>query len=141
MPAFIGFEGYLIRATKTGTVFPVQLMQWDTYKGTPNQREEIKAYRDDNSRDLTRITADGKKTKFEFKTRPLWLEDRAFIQNWLETNFDDSEQRKISLRYWDDEELVYKTGTFYIPNIDYSIIKITDDNIKYKEIQFTFIEY
>ena len=55
------FEGYLFKKTVTqGTStidvpFPNRYIALDTWSSTPNQREEIKAYRDDNTRDLTRV--------------------------------------------------------------------------------------
>lgn len=139
------FRGYLVKAVRTNTVFPLQFIQYDSYKSTPNQREEIKAYRDDNTRDLTRVTASGKKSVIEFKLRPLHLEDKMSVQQWLynamDTTQEAHEQRKLQLEFWDDEENVYKTGYFYIPNTDFQIKRIQDEDIIYKEITLKFIEY
>ena len=147
------FRGYLIKAvTRQSTAppyddptFPIQYMQWDTYKATPNQREEIKAYRDDNTRNLTRVTASGKKTVIEFKTRKLHLAEKIYVQGWLhnaeENTQEAHEQRKIQLNYWDDEENAYKTGYFYRPNVEYTIKKVTDDDIMYDELEIKFVEY
>lgn len=139
------FRGYLIKAVKTDAILPLKFIQWDSYKITPNQREEIKAYRDDNTRDLTRVTASGKKTAIEFKLRAMWLEDMMEFQGWLGDGMEDTqeahEQRKIQLEIYDTEENVYKTGYFYVPNMDYTILRITDDSIKYKEQTIKFIEY
>jgi hypothetical protein len=139
------FQGYLIKAVLTNTILPLKFIQYDSYKATPNQREEIKAYRDDNTRDLTRVTASGMKSVIEFKLRPMWLEEKIEFQHWLNSGIENIEenriQRKIELQYWDDEENVYKTGYFYVPNIDYNILKITDKSIKYKETTIKFIEY
>lgn len=127
------------------SILPLQFIQWDSYKITPNQREELKAYRDDNSRNLTRVTAAGKKTAVQFNLRAMWLEDMMAFQKWLGDGTEDTqeahEQRKIQLGFYDTEENVYKTGYFYVPNLEYSIIKITDVSIKYKEQQVKFIEY
>ena len=140
------FRGYLYKAVKTNEVFPLQYIEYNTYKSTPNQREELKAYRDDNSRDLIRVTASGMKSTMEHKTRKnLHLADMAIIQGWLFRAQEDTEeahiQRKIELEYWDNEQLSYKTGTFYIPNIDYKIIRLTDDDIIYDQIELKYIEY
>jgi len=139
------FRGYFIRAVKTQAVMPMHLIEWDSYKATPNQREEIKAYRDDNTRDLTRVTAEGKKSVIEFKLRPMWLDGKMEFQAWLGAAMEDTqeahEQRKVQLEFWDDEENTYKTGYFYVPNIEYSILRVTEDSIRYKEITIKFIEY
>ena len=139
------FRGYLIKAVLSDEVLPLHFIEWDSYKATPNQREEIKAYRDDNTRDLTRVTAEGKKSVIEFKLRPMWLEEKIMFQGWLGGGIADTqeahEQRKIQLEFWDDEENAYKTGYFYVPNIEYSILRITEDSIRYKEITIKFIEY
>lgn len=136
------FQGYLLKATKTGQVFPHQYIVADSFSSTPNQREELKAYRDDNTRNLTRVTAYGKKSVFSFTTRDnLHLKDIEAIQNFFNTNEEDAAQRKISLEYWDDELLTYKTGTFYRPNLAFPKRRITSNDIIYKAITLEFIEY
>ena len=139
------FRGYLIKAVLSNEVLPLQFIEWESYSSTPNQREEIKAYRDDNTRDLTRVTAEGKKSVIEFKLRSLWLPEKILFQDWLQAGIENTqeahEQVKIELEFWDDENNVYKTGVFYVPNIQYSITRITNDNIKYKETSIKFVEY
>ena len=46
------FKGYLLRAVATNTVFPNNYIVYEGWDSTPNQREEIKAIRDDNTRDF-----------------------------------------------------------------------------------------
>ena len=139
------FQGYLIKSVRTGEGFPLNFIQWDSYESTPNQREEIKAYRDDNTRNLTRVTASGKKSTIQFKLRPLDLEQKQIVQDWLGRAEEDTqeahEQRKVQLLYWDDEENVYKTGYFYRPNTTFKILKIEGNNILYKEQEMKFVEY
>lgn len=140
------FRGYLLKAVLTNVVFPLNYIQWDTYESTPNQREEIKAYRDDNTRNLTRVTAQGKKSVIKFKTRDrLHLDDKMFIQKWFgdaeEPTQEAHEQRKVEIEFWDDEENIYKTGYFYRPNMKFQIVHLTDTDIIYKELQFELIEY
>lgn len=138
------FQGYLLKALKNNVVFPHQYIAFKTWKSTPNQREELKAYRDDNTRNLTRITAAGKKSVFSFTIRgPIHLEDKIIIQDWFYNNEEtaDHEQRKIHLSYWNDEINNYKPGWFYRPNLTFPIIRIEDDDIIYDEIQLDFVEY
>lgn len=140
------FDGYLFAACDANfeatQSFPNKYIQYNSWSSTPNQREEIKAYRDDNTRNLTRITAAGKKSVFSFKVRSgLHLVDKIEIQTFFSTYELDHEQRKINLKFWDDENNEYKTGTFYRPNMQFPIIKITDDDIIYGELTLEFIEY
>ena len=142
----MNFSGYLFASCdasfNTTKVFPNKYIQYNSWSSTPNQREEIKAYRDDNTRNLTRITATGKKSVFSFKVRsPLHLEDKKAIQDFFTEAEIDREQRKINLKYWDDELNDYKTGTFYRPNMPFPIIKITENDIIYGELQIDLIEY
>ena len=143
------WQGYLLKATKTDEEFPLEYIAWESWNSTPNAREEIKAYRDDNSRNLHRITAVGHKTSIQFKTRPnLTLEDKIAIQKF----FTDAEaeetdvtlahrERKVQLKYWNDEDNMYKTSYFYRPDIKFTIKKVTDDTIIYKEIEIHLVEY
>lgn len=140
------FAGYLYKSVRTGEIFPLKYIQFNTWKSTPNQREEIKAYRDDNSRDLTRITAAGMKSVFEHKTRKsLHLADKQIILDWFhraeEPTAEGHTQRKVRLEFWDDENDVYKEGTFYRPNMDFKIIRIEPTDIIYDELELKFIEY
>ena len=142
----MAFEGYLFASCDANftikQVFPNKYIQYNSWSSTPNQREEIKAYRDDNTRNLTRITAAGKKSVFSFKVRGnLHLEDKVEIQRFFTSAELDAEQRKVNLRFWDDEHNEYKTGTFYRPNMQFPIVKITDNDIIYGELTIECIEY
>lgn len=136
------FRGYLIKATKTGVILPLHYIQWEGYTCTPNQREEIKAYRDENTRDLYRVTAQGMKTKLEFDTiENLRLDDKIAFLKFFTDGESDAHQRKINLEYWNDEENKYKTSDFYRPDISFDIKKITEDDIIYKSLHIALVEY
>lgn len=134
------FNSYLIKFTKTGETFPHELIAKDTYQSTPLQRTEIKAYRDSNNQ-LHRTTSPNYKTKIVFTTVGLSLSQMQKIRNILNNAFENAQQRKVKVTYWDDELLQYRTMTAYIPDITYQIVKISADNIKYSPVTFTFIEY
>ena len=144
----MSFEGYLFKKTITvGTStldvpFPNRYIALDTWESTPNQREELKAYRDDNTRELTRITAQGKKSVFKFKTRKkLHLAEKQEIQTFFTASETDPNQRKIQLTFWNEESNSYQTGYFYRPNMPFKVYKITDNDIIYDEMSFELIEY
>ena len=136
------FAGYLLKAVTTDTIFPHNYIALESWSSTPDQREELKAYRDDNTRNLTRVTAAGKKSVFSFETRDkLNLADKMAIQKFFTDAESDHEQRKIRLQFWNEETNSYDVGDFYRPNMDFSIYRITEDDIIYKSLKFEFIEY
>lgn len=138
----MAFAGYLLKAVSTGAIFPHKYIALESWDSTPDQREELKAYRDDNTRNLTRITATGKKSVFSFTTRNLLhLAEKEEIQKFFTDAESSSEQRKIALEFWNDETNSYDTGTFYRPNMNFPISKITDTDIIYKALKFEFVEY
>lgn len=136
------WRGYFIKATSTGQIFPNEYIAWESYESEPNHREEIKAYRDDNTRDLTRVTAEGTKTSLAFTTRAnLHLEDKIAIQDFFTDAESNHLERKINLEYWNDEDNTYHTADFYRPDIKFQIKKITSNDIIYKELKLDLIEY
>lgn len=136
------FAGYLLARTADGKQFPHKYIALESWSSTPNQREEIKAYRDDNTRALTRVTAAGRKSIFSFKTRPnLHLADKIAIQQFFTQVETDADERKIQLTFWNEETNSYQTGFFYRPNMPFPIYKITGNDILYKQMTLDFVEY
>lgn len=140
------WEGYLLKARKNDqdewSTFPLKYVNEASWKTKPNQREEIKAYRDENNRNLTRVTASGKKSAITFETRGnLHLADKIKIQKFFTTNELDATQRKVHLKYWNDEANDYKEGNFYRTDIEFTIKKITDTDIIYEPISIELVEY
>lgn len=136
------FNGYLIKATASGTNFDNHWLTLDSYESTPNMREELVAYRDDYTRDLTRVTASGTKSQIKFTTKSnINYNTKVAIQNFFYNNEVDHLQRKIQLTYWNDEENNYKTSYFYRPDITFSIKRIDGNNIFYNALDITLVEY
>lgn len=80
------FNGYLIKATASGTNFDNHWLTLDSYESTPNMREELVAYRDDYTRDLTRVTASGTKSQIKFTTKSnINYNTKVAIQNFFIT--------------------------------------------------------
>ena len=141
IPATSGTEAQK-KAFEKAHAFPMKYIAQDSWDGNPNVREEIKAYRDDNTRNLTRITASGMKSGFSFKTLGgISLGEKIAILKWFTDNESDAHQRKITLKYWDDENSAYKTGTFYRANPKFRIEGVTETDIRYGSVEFTFAEY
>lgn len=136
------FKGYLLRAVRTDTIFPNDYILYSSWKSTPNQREEIKAYRDDNTRELYRVTAEGQKSVFQFDTIDgLSLQDKINIQNFFTSAEINTKERKVQLEFWNEENNQYSIGYFYRPNMEFTIQDISEDNITYSSLTFEFVEY
>ena len=112
-----------------------------SYKSKPNQREEIRAIRDENTRNLTRVTAEGTKTVIEFQTLPVDLVGKEKIQKFFNDAMTDKLQRKVTVTYWNDEDNDYITSNFYLPDIEFNIDYIDEANIYYSPLTFKLIEY
>ena len=136
------FKGILLYRTADNKPFPQQYIEMGSWSSNPDQREEIRAYRDDNTRALTRITAQGRKSIFSFATRNnLHLKDKIAIQNWFTEKEVNSTERKIQLTFWNEETNNYDTGYFYRPNLEFKIKSIIGNDIIYDSMQFDFVEY
>lgn len=134
------FQGWLLKFGNE--ILPNEFISYDDYTSTPNQRTEVEAYRDLNNL-LHRDTSPNFKTKIEFNTRPLWLSEKVRMQKIFSSGLVNKGERKYSITVWDDEENTYKTGLFYMPDVDYKIIDVDEEtnNILYNKCRFAIIEY
>ncbi len=116
---------------------PLKYMMIDTYDASPDQRQDLDAYRDADGY-MHRNTLPHTATKVEFQTPPLYTyEFRELIDN-IRANFTNLLERKVSLTYYDDETDTYKTGDFYMPGT----MTYKRMNIKiYSQNRICFIEY
>lgn len=130
--------------TISGTVylsFPMSYMVERGYKSKPNIREEIKAYRDDNTRALTRVTAEGTKTSIKITTRELKDAEKIDLLKWFTDHESIALQRKITVLYFDMDTSTYKTGTFYRPDPEYTIKSIVNNVLTWDAFDVELIEY
>lgn len=110
------------------------------YSTTPNQRLETSAERD-NTGTLQRKTLKSTKTSINFSTHILWLNEKINLQNIINAGIVNSAQRKCKVTYWNEEDNMYKIGTFYIPDIEFSVMDATSKDILYNPITVELIEY
>lgn len=134
------FEGWLLKFGSK--IVPNKYLAYDDYTATPNQRTEVEAYRDLNNL-LHRDTSPNFKTKIDFNTRPLYLSEKIDLQSTFASGLVNRAQRKYNVTYWDDEQNTYRTGAFYMPDVDYKIINVDEEtkNILYNKMRFALIEY
>lgn len=136
----MAFEGWLIKFGNTA--LPNGYLE--KYKETPNQRLELDAYRDVAAL-LHRETSPNYKSKIVVPIRKLYLGEKIVLKAIVDSGIvsGGERERKVSVTYWNSEELEYKTGTFYMPDIEYTIshIDVRKLNMVYEPFEIQLIEY
>ena len=140
----MAFNGKLLELKVNGSwvEFPLKYIKAESYKVTPDQRMESSAARS-ASGVLKRATCSHTASKIEFNTTPLTNTDVKDIQTKLSTAYTDSLERKCEIRYYDPATDTYKTGTVYVPDVEYPILRIDRAHtvVHYDSIRYAFIEY
>lgn len=138
----MAFQGYLIKGNTTNTEFPMDLILADTYDVTPDQRSELKAFRD-NDNYLNRVTSPNFKTKITFQTCEMNESDMQRIRNWLNSNIENSIQNALSLTIYKPNTSTYENiHMAYKTDETYRAKRIRGSNdVDYGKITWTFIQY
>lgn len=139
----MAYNNFLIKlGGSTGTALSLEYIQYETYKVTPNQRMDIEAGRDSTGL-LHRSVVAHTATKVEFETPYMDSNKVDAMMTLIKNYWTSTKERKINLQYYDPETNSYKTGTFYMPDIEFNIRNI--DTVKkvvnYDPIRIAFIEY
>lgn len=134
------FKGYLV---KFGSVeLPNSYIKMDSGNTqTPNQIEDIKATRTINTRELKRVVAEGNITSFSLVFRPLTNIQLAALKNVMNSGLVSAAERKYRVTYWNDANLRYEQGDFYVPDVTYERMVVYDDHILYNSFTMEFIGY
>ena len=138
----MAYAGYLIKVGgSSGTALPMKYVQIGSYSITPNQRMESEAKRA-VSGVLHRATVSHTASKIEINTPPLTNAEVVAMMTLFSNAWSNALERKLTLYYYDMETDAYKTGDFYMPDIQFSIDHIEPGNvIVYNSIRIAFIEY
>ncbi len=137
------FEGWLIKFGEV--VLPNSYLLADGWESTPNQRMEADAYRDANML-LHRETSENFKSLITLNVREMTLEEMTAFKNVIGLATlpgSDKKERRVTVTYWNDETMMYATGTFYMPDIKYSIHYVDEEecDIEYNPFTVELIEY
>lgn len=133
------FKGYLIKVA--GVEMPPHFIAAESYVVSPNQRQDTDPFVDAYGV-LDRTVLPHKRTKISFSTQDeLSLIEKIELQKFFAAGTIDVVERKVTVEYWDDENNEYKTGTFYQPDYEYSVISYSYDDIRYSPIKVILIEY
>ncbi len=139
----MAFNGYLIKlGGSSGTVLPLEYIKLSGYNSTPNQRMESEAERSVTGL-LHRTTVEHTATKVEFTTPMMTNLQVAEMMTLFRSVWSSTAERKLDLEYYDEETDSYKTGTFYMPDIKFTIdhIDLALNLVYYGETRIAFIEY
>lgn len=140
----MAFNGKLVELKTSGSYveFPIEFIKSESYKVTPEQRMEASASRSASGL-LKRSTCTHTASKIDFSTPPVTNREVNAIHTLLSNAFTDSLERKLDIRYYDPSSDSYNTGTFYMPDTDFNILRVdmAKNIIHYDSIRFAFIEY
>lgn len=153
----------------TYTAFPVDKIRYETYQITPNQRMDLDTGLRDLSGVMHRNVVPHTATKIEFETVLMPSEEmekliyllRSHFVNWLERdvylryfNPEGVRPADVSASYGSDNASAYKTGHFYMPDIQFGIRNVDQDTVidgrvnyrdrrrvNYQQVRLAFIEY
>ena len=139
----MSFNGYLIKLGGVGgTELPLRFMRYETYKVTRSTMDL------DPTRDTTgllhRHTLSHTASKVEFNIpRMTNWQVNEFMQLLHNAMGSRQLEKTLTMEYYEPESDSYKTGTFYVPDITFTISNIdtATNKINYAETRVAFIEY
>lgn len=126
----MAYAGYLL---KIGSVqLPDRYVC--NYKITPDRRTDKDSYTDGNGK-LVRGILPHKRNGFTFNTGIITDKDIPY----LASIFDGRDN--ISVTYWHPTSQSYKTGNFYVPDMELEVLMTIGLLVYYRPIQLEMIEY
>lgn len=122
--------------------FPMAYVARGGYKSTPNAREEIKAYRDDNTRNLTRVTATGTKTSITISMLGgLNNAKKSEVLKWFTDHESNQLQRKVPILFYDMDTGNYVSGDFYRADTEYSVLYVNGSDVIWDAFTIELVQY
>lgn len=117
------------------------LIKADSYQITPNARQDLDSYRDTEGvlhRNALAHTA----TIIEFDTVPMWDTEFNAMMSSLTTAYSSAVERKVTITYYDEENRISTSGTFYLDsNWQVKIKQQWGTKVLYDSCHFKFVEY
>lgn len=121
---------------------PMKYMALESYKITPDQMLDLDSYRSETGV-LLRNVLEHTATKVEFNTPIISSTDLQAMLTIIKNGYTNAKSHRLKLKYYDPETDDYKTGTFYRPDIEYTMrhIDVNKNAISYESVRVAFIEY
>ena len=136
----MAFEGYLLKMG--GDVFPLSFVYKESYKITPNRRQDLDSGRNANGV-LERNVLDHMPSTISFQAKPMNNTDLDKMMSFIRSHYVSEREKKLIIEYFCPDINGYKTGEFYVPDIEYVInmVDVEKKTILYYGFQLEFIEY
>lgn len=136
----MAFNGSLLKFS--GDNFPLKYVFKESYKVTPNRRQDLDPYRDGNGL-LHRNTLSHTATTIQFQTKPMWNDQFEQMMNFIRSHYTNTQEKKLQITYYSPDINSYKTGNFYVPDVEYvmDLVDTVKNRILYLSTTLEFIEY
>lgn len=136
----MSFNGYLLKMG--ADVFPLSFVYKESYKVAPNRRQDIDSNRNANGV-LQRNVLDHMPSTISFQAKPMYNHDLDKMMRFIREHFVVEKERKVLLTYYCPDIDDYKTGEFYMPDMEFTInmVDIANNRVLYNGFQLEFIEY
>ena len=136
----MAFNGYLLKMG--ADVFPLSFVYKESYKVAPNRRQDLDSNRNANGK-LERNVLDHMPSTISFQTKPMYNTDLDKMMKFIREHYVVEKERKLFLTYYAPDIDDYKTGEFYMPDIEFvmNMVDIEKNRILYNGFQLEFIEY
>lgn len=136
----MAFNGSLIKLGSEN--FPLSFVYKDSYKITPNRRQDMDSQRNANGI-LIRNVLDHTASTISFTTKPMTNSDLASMMSFIRRKYINEKEKKLSITYYCPDLDDYKVGEFYLPDIEFPIMQVDVENrkIRYGSFTLEFIEY
>jgi hypothetical protein len=136
----MAFNGYLLKLN--GSTFPLKYIYKESYKVTPNRVQDLDPKRVETGV-LYRNALSHTVTTIQFQTKPMWNSDMSSLMSFIRSSYSNASEKKVTVNYYSPDINAYKTGTFYVPDIEFEInmIDTSKNKILYNSTTIEFIEY
>lgn len=136
----MAFNGYLLKMG--ADIFPLSFVYKESYKVSPNRRQDLDSGRNANGV-LERNVLDHMPSTISFQTKPMWNNELDEMMSFIRGHYSVEKEKKVLLEYFCPDINGYKTGEFYVTDIEYPINMVDLDNnrILYNGFSLEFIEY
>lgn len=109
----MAYQGYML---KVGSyIIPLKFIRLESYKISPDQRQEFDSYVDGNGRLQRPNVVDHTRSKIEFETPYLRESEMRELLDNIWNNLTNVLKLECTVTYYNPETNSYKPGTFYMP--------------------------
>lgn len=136
----MAFNGSLLKLS--GDNLPLRYIFKESYKVNPNRRQDLDPKRVETGR-LKRNVLSHTATTISFQTKPMWNDEMAKFMLFIRSRYINTSEKKLSITYYCPDIDSYRTGEFYVPDIEFNmdLVDTAEKRILYLSTTIEFIEY